>query len=389
MFNPSKIERVSFWAFFMVDSFIRSSRPYFSKSDVDKILTEIASVLESGQLRNGKNLNLFQQKAADYLGIKHAIALDSDLSALETVLKYYKIERKEVIVCTNSFISIPNSVLYAGGRVVFTDIDKDTLSMDLNSLKHKITNNTCGVIVTHIAGFPNPNLKEIMEVCKEHSLFLIEDATHALGASIDGKKVGTFGDASVFAFTPTKVITTGEGGMLATNDNKLAEYASLFSYYGSGSGKTNFESLGRHMLMPEISAVLGIHQLNNVEDFVEVRNKIAKDYDEAFGKMGGLSVVNCPKGSRCSYYKYPLILIKKVNKELFTQTLKLHGIETGSVFYPPCHMQPFYKKLNPTGLSLSVAEEVLARTITLPMHCMLNDLEVSTVIKNVQLAVGA
>jgi dTDP-4-amino-4,6-dideoxygalactose transaminase len=369
-------------------SFIRSSRPYFSKHDIDEILNDVEIVLENGQLRNGKNLKLFQQKAAEYLNIKHAIALDSDSSALETALTYYQVKNKEVLVSTNSFVSIPNSVLYAGGKVVFTDIKNETLSMNIDSLKEKVSTNTAGVIVTHIAGFPNPDLKEIKEFCCEKDLFLIEDATHALGASIDGQKVGAFGDASVFAFTPTKVITTGEGGMLATNDDGLAEFAELFSYYGSGSGKTNFEYLGRHMLMPEISAIVGINQLSHVDEFVAVRNRIAKAYDEAFNRMAGLSVVECPKGNLCSYYKYPLILSKKTDKELFTQTLQLNGIETGTVFYPPCHMQLVYQKLNPDS-SLPVAEEVLAHTITLPMHCGLSDADVSSVIEVVQLALNA
>jgi len=108
----------------MNSHFIRSSRPYFSKLDIEKILCDIALALETGQLRNGKNLKLFQQKAAEYLKIKHAIALDSDSSALETALNYYKVKNKEVIVCTNSFISIPNSVLYSGAKVTFADIKK-------------------------------------------------------------------------------------------------------------------------------------------------------------------------------------------------------------------------------------------------------------------------
>lgn len=365
--------------------FIRSSRPYFYKSDIEKILNDIAVALECGQLRNGRNLKLFQQKTAEYLGIKHAVALDSDVSALETALNYYKVKGKEVIVCTNSFISIPNSVLYAGGKVVFTDINQKTLSMDVDNLKQNITSNTCGVIVTHIAGFPHPNLKEIQDLCREKSLFLIEDATHAFGASINSKKVGTFGDASIFAFTPTKVITTGEGGMLATQNDELAEYAQLYSYYGSGPGKTNFENLGRHMLLPEVSAIIGIHQLNHIEEFIEIRNRIAEIYDEAFNRTPGLSVLTLPKSYRCSYYKYPLILNQKIPKETFTEALKKQGIETGTVFYPPCHMQPLYKQ-SVSGRPLVVSEDVLKRTVTLPMHAALNDLEVLDVVESVKTA---
>ncbi len=373
----------------MNDNYIRSSRPFFPKEDIAKIVKDLALVLEDGTLRNGRNLQNFEKNMAAYLGIKNCVALDSDSSALETALQYYNVENREVIVCTNSFISIPNSILYAGGKVVFADIKKDTLSMDPNSLNRNISSKTCGVIVTHIAGFPNPDLQEIQEICQKNEYFLIEDATHALGAMVGNRKVGTFGDAAIFAFTPTKVVTTGEGGMLATNNNELAEYARLYSYYGSGAGKTNFENLGRHMMMPEISAILGVQQLNRIEEFIARRNQIATAYNEAFNRTAEVSIIDCPKENRCSYYKYPLTLSPKINKEKFVQMLSVQGIETGTVFYPPCHMQPVYKKQNLNGLQLPVAEEVLARTVTLPMHFALTDSEVLKVIENVRLAVEA
>jgi perosamine synthetase len=370
------------------DKNIRSSRPFFPKEDIDKILVDMALVLEEGRLRNGKNLSLFEKMVSDYIDIKHSIALDSDSSALETALQYYNAKNREVIVCTNSFISIPNSVTYAGGKVVFADIRKETLSMDPNSLNQTLSDKTCGVIVTHIAGFPNPDLKEIKEICDSHDLFLIEDATHAFGATINNKKVGTFGDAAIFAFTPTKVLTTGEGGMLVTNDSELAEYTRLYSYYGSGHGKTNFENLGRHMMMPEISTILGIHQLRRIEEFLAKRNQIADVYNKAFDQIDYVNTVKCPKGNRSSYYKYPLTLSPKIDKAVFVKSLGNSGIETGSVFYPPCHMQPVYRKQKVKGLPLPNSEEVLARTITLPMHIALNDSEVLNVIKNVKLALA-
>ncbi|XHH09206.1 MAG: DegT/DnrJ/EryC1/StrS family aminotransferase [Candidatus Bathyarchaeia archaeon] len=372
----------------MSNSYIRSSRPFFPKEDIDKITADLALVLENGQLRNGQNLRNFEKAAASYLGIEHCVALDSDLSALETTLRFFNVKNKEVIVCTNSFISIPNSILYSGGKAVFCDIKKDTLSMDPESLLKNLSPKTAGVIVTHIAGFPNPDFQEIQEICQKNGLFLIEDATHALGARIGNQIVGTFGNASIFAFTPTKLITTSEGGMLATNDDELAEYARLYRYYGSGAGKTNFESLGRHMMMPEISAILGIYQLNRIETFIDKRNKLAEEYNEAFDQIPDVYTVKCLKQNRCSYYKYPLTLSSKVDKEKFVKALTSKGVETGTVFYPPCHMQPFYRKLNSGKSQLWVAEEVLARTITLPMHCELSDFDVSTVITNVQLAVG-
>lgn len=364
---------------------IRSSKPFFPPEDVDELLPEIRDVLEEGQFRFGKNVERFEQDVAQHIGVKNAIAFDSDSSAYETVLRYFGVVGREVVVCTNSFISVPNSVVFAGGKVVFADIRADTLSMDPESLLQNISPQTCGVILTHIAGFPNPDLKKIMEICKANKLFLVEDATHAIGATVCDRQIGTFGDAAVFAFTPTKVLTTGEGGMLVTNNNGLGEFAKRYSFYGSGPGKTNFVDLGRHMVLPEISAILGIHQLRRLNEFIHRRNEIASVYDERLNKTKTLRTVKTPKGWRSAYYKYPLILDGTINKEKFTTTLlQEFGIETGNIFYPPCHLQAVYKKLGTSSYgSLLTAEQVLSRTITLPMHFGLTDEDVDYVLDKI------
>jgi dTDP-4-amino-4,6-dideoxygalactose transaminase len=373
----------------MSDKIIRSSRPYFPKEDIDRLLVDIREALETGRLRNGKNLSEFERLFSEYIGVKNAVAFDSDGDALETALRFYGVEGREVVVCTNSFVSMPNSVVYAGGKVVFADIKAETLSMNPNSLRECITEKTVGVVVTHIAGFPNPDLKEIMEICDDRGLFLIEDATHAVGALYERKKVGTFGCAAVFAFTPTKVLTTGEGGMLVTNDAKLNEEARSFRFYGSGKGKTSFVNVGRHMMLPEVSAILGIFQLKRAEEFIAKRNEIADIYNKELDKLDYVRTVKCAKNSRCSYYKYPLTLDAEVNKAKFTEELlKQHGVETGNVFYPPCHMQLAYDKVKAEGLSLdlSVSEEILARTITLPMHAGMSRKDAELVVEGVQVA---
>ena len=368
-----------------LNKLIRSSKPIFPKEDIDRLLPEIREVLEQGQFRFGKKVSIFEKMVAQYVGVKNAVAFDSDSSAYETILRYFGVNGREVVVCTNSFISVPNSVMFAGGKVVFADIREGTLSMDPESLLQNISPNTCGVIVTHIAGFPNPDLKRIMEICKEHKLFLIEDATHAIGATVDGQQAGSFGDAAVFAFTPTKVVTTGEGGMLVTDNADLSEFAKRYSFYGSGPGKTNFADVGRHMVLPEISAILGIYQLQRLTEFIDRRNEIAAVYNEVLDKIDTMCAVKSPAGSRSAYYKYPLILDEKINKAEFIKLLfQDFGIETGNVFYPPCHLQIVYKKLGFASYgSLSTAEQVLSRTITLPMHVGLTDEDIDYVLDKV------
>jgi len=371
----------------MSDKIIRSSRPYFPKEDIDRLLVDIREVLETGRLRNGKNLLAFERLLGEYIGVRNAVAFDSDGDALETALRYFGVQGREVVVCTNSFISMPNSVVYAGGKVVFADIRADTISMDPRSLRKCISDKTCGVVVTHIAGFPSPDLREIMEICDAHDLFLFEDATHAPGAMFEGKKIGAFGKAGVFAFTPTKVLTSGEGGAIVTNDSKLAEAAKRFRFYGCGRNNTEFVNLGRHMVLPEVSAVLGIYQLRRADEFLAKRNEVADVYNEELDKLKYVRTIKGAKNGKCSYYKYPLTLDKKVNRAKFTEyLLKEYGVETGNVFYPPCHMQSFYRegKVSVVRGSLSTAEDVLARTITLPMHVEMTHKETYRVIDAVR-----
>lgn len=369
----------------MNDENIRSSRPFFPKQDIQNIALDISKALADGKLRNGENLKSFERGIAEYLNIKNAVALDSDSSAFEIALNYFGVKNREVVVCTNSFISVPNSVSYSGGKVVFADIRKETLSMDPGSLRENLSKDTCGVIVSHISGFPNPDLDEIRGICKERNLFLVEDATHAIGATVNGQKAGTFGDAAVFAFTPTKVVTTGEGGMLVTNNDELSEYARKYSYYGSGPGKTNFVNLGRHMMMPEISAILGVYQLKRIEEFITRRNEIAKTYNEAFDKISSVRTIKCSSNCRSSYYKYPLTLGDEVDKTNFTELLKDRHVETGTIFYPPCHMQTVYQnRVGSIKSVLPISEKFLAQTITLPMHADLTDDNVSKVVQDVR-----
>ncbi|MCW4029156.1 MAG: DegT/DnrJ/EryC1/StrS family aminotransferase [Candidatus Bathyarchaeota archaeon] len=371
---------------------IRSSKPCFPPEDIAPILADFKEVLEEGQFRNGKNVAIFENMAAQYLGVGSAIAFDSDSSAYETALRYFGVGTGDVVVCTNSFISVPNSVVAVGAKPVFADIRAETLSMNPSSLKENLTCKTRGVILTHIAGFPNPDLNKIMEICREHGLFLIEDATHSLGATVNGKKVGTFGDAGVFSFTPTKVLTTGEGGMMVTNNTELGAFARQYRFYGSGSGKTNFVDVGRHMVLHELSGVLGIHQLRRLEEFIQRRNQIAQTYNKAFSKLNRVSIVKCGRGCRCSYYKYPLILGEALNKATLVRRLwEDYGIESGNIFYPPCHMQPVYQKHGAVSYgSLAAAEKTLAQTVALPMHVGLSDNQVDYVVDAVSaLVVGA
>jgi dTDP-4-amino-4,6-dideoxygalactose transaminase len=226
-----------------------------------------------------------------------------------------------------------------------------------------------------------PQLKELLDICRDRRLFLIEDAAQAHGASIDGRKAGSLADAGSFSFFPTKVMTTGEGGMITTNDRKLALFSKSLRYHGMGRDNNNFVRLGYNWRMNEISAIIGISQLKRLDRFLTARNKIAERYSKSFTKIEGVKPFSVPPNIKHSYFKYPVLLEKGISRLRLAQRLKAkHNIETGVVHYPPCHLQPVYLKRGYKRGMLPIAENVLSRTIALPIFAQMTTAEAGYVI---------
>lgn len=348
---------------------ISSSFPFFPEESLNSILDEIKIVLKSGRLTDGPYAQEFERKFAEYNKIKCAVAVNSGTAALEVALRHFKLAGREVIVPTNTFVSTPHSVLFAGGKPVFVDMKEDTLCIDLDDVRKKLSPKTAGVIVVHIAGLVCPQINEIKELCDENGLFLLEDAAHAHGAMIDGRMAGTLGDAGCFSFYPTKVMTSCEGGMIITNNSQLAEEARYLRTCGQNAERKAV-MLGHNWRLNEIAAVVGKHQLEHLEEFVSKRNEVARWYEEALSNVAGISLFKTPSNIRHSYYKYPVKLADGIDREKLGFLLKeKHGVETGYVYYPPCHLQPFYMETFGTRMGdLPVAERVLKKVLCLPMH---------------------
>jgi len=348
---------------------IRSASPFFDEESIRMILKDVELALRSGHLTDGPNVKDFEERFAEYVRVKHAIAVNSGTSALEIALRHFELKGREVIVPTNTFVATPNSVLFAGGKPAFADIREDTLCIDPEDVERKISSKTAGIIVVHIAGLICPQMDELTELCEDRGLFLLEDAAHAHGALTDRKKAGALADAGCFSFYPTKVMTTGEGGMITTDDSSLAEDARCMSTHGQDS-KRLMVKLGHNWRMSEVAAIIGKHQLETLEKFVLKRNEIAKHYATALAKIEGISLFKTPANMRHSYYKYPVKLSDNIDREKLASVLeKKFGIETGNVYYPPCHLHPFYKEnFGTLEGDLPTAEKVLQRVLCLPMH---------------------
>jgi len=349
---------------------IFSSLPYFPEQSLNNILDDIKAVLKSGKLTDGPYTQEFERKFAEYVKTEHAIAVNSGTAALDVALRYFKIAGREVIVPTNTFVSTPHTVIFAGGKPVFADLKEDTLCIDPEDIRRKLSPKTAGIIVVHIAGLVCPEMKEIRELCEEKDLFLLEDAAHAHGAMIDGKMAGALGDAGCFSFYPTKVMTSGEGGMITTNNLELAEEARCLRAIGQNAERKAV-ILGHNWRINEMGAVVGKHQLEHLEEFVIKRNEVAKWYEHALSGIEEISLFKTPSNIRHSYYKYPIKLDDFIDREQLAANLKnKYDIETGHIYYPPCHLQPYYMQNFGTGYGdFPVAEKVLNKVLCLPMHC--------------------
>ena len=281
---------------------VPAAKIYFPERDKKEILAGLREVITSGQLTLGKYAKEFEAEFARYVGTKYAVAVNSGTSALEIILRTLDVAGHSVVVPTNTFFATPAAVLHAGGKVIFADITEN-LCLDPESVERKIKKDTKGVILVHIGGVITPQIKIIQEICQHHGLFLMEDAAHAHGSSLNGKMAGSFGRASAFSFYPTKVITSGEGGMITTNDEGLYQRALVFRDQGKAGFYGNIHTeLGYNWRMSEVHAVIGLAQFYRLEEFLKNRRRIAKIYDKGLEGMKRLKVVAIPPAVRSNYY---------------------------------------------------------------------------------------
>tara|TARA_B100000029_G_scaffold479288_1_gene526210 strand:- start:1628 stop:2734 length:1107 start_codon:yes stop_codon:yes gene_type:complete len=358
---------------------ITNAKPFFPQDDIPLILDEIKKSLEAGTLTFGPNVSRLEKEFAEYVGVKNAIAVNSGTSALEIALRYYDLKGGEVIVPTNSFVASANAVILAGGKPVFVDIKKETLCLDPDDVKKKITSKTKGIMVVHLAGLIPPEINEIKEICEEKNLFLIEDAAHAHGSSLNDKHAGSFGDVGCFSFFPTKPMTTGEGGIITTDNEEIAEFAKIVRHHGKEGNEHT--KIGYNWRMSEINAILGVYQLNRLDEFVRSRNRIASRYVEELDNMNELSLIPVPENAVHSFWKYPVLLNSIKAPELEVRFREKYEIALGTIYYPPIHLQPYYIQEfgNKPGM-LPVSEDVLLRETCLPIFVDMTDDMVDSVI---------
>jgi|SRR5579875_1198930 len=369
---------------------IPSMRPYLPKEDVDEIKEGFEAILRSGKLTLGPYTERFEREFARYTGVKHAIAANSGTCTLEMIYRSIGVREREVVTPTNTHIATSNAVIFAGGKPVLAEMDGETLCLDLSDALSKVNANTKAVVVVHIGGLIHPQIKELQEACSKLGIDLVEDAAHAHGATKNDQKAGSFSRAASFSFYPAKVITSVEGGMITTNDDLIAEEARSLRNHGNDKRGLQVR-LGYNWRMSELHSLLGLTQLRRIEEIIKLKNRVARLYDEYFEPAEGVCTIKTPTDSRNSYYKYPVKLNRGADVGSITQTLKAKfGIDTGSLYFPPCHLQPVYMEMfGYAPGDFPVAEDVLARTITLPIYAGMSDSEVAYVAESLLATVKA
>ncbi len=348
---------------------LRAAGPYFADAEVREILTLIEKALRTGILTDGAHVRAFEQEFADYCGVRHAVALSSGTAALEVLMRALDVSGSEVVVPVNTFLATANAVAFAGGHPVFADIDPETLCVGSEDMRHAIGPRTVGVVVVHIAGLVCPATDKLLTFCEERGLFLVEDAAHAHGATLGDRRAGALGRGAAFSFFPTKPMTTGEGGMITTRDDRIAQYARSFRSHGVDPSSLLHVAPGHNYRMSEIAAILGRRQLSSLDENLTRRRRVAAVYDDAFRATSGLRPVPLPHGQTHSYYKYPLIVADAPSRRRLADALQRRGIPTGHIYDPPCHLHPYAQQAYGVGPGdFPKAEELLPRVLCLPVH---------------------
>ena len=364
---------------------IPAARIVIPEEDRRQILEWIDEALRTGALTLGKKGQAFEAAFARVVGTRYAVAVQSGTSALEIILRSLGVEGHEVVVPTNTFFATPAAVIHSGGRPRFADIDRATMALSVETVAAAVTPATVGVVLVHIGGLVSPDTPKIAAWCRERGLFLVEDAAHAHGSSLDGRMAGTFGRAAAFSFYPTKVITAGEGGMIVTDDATIHEQTLQYRDQGKEGFLTNFHiRMGSNWRLSELHAAVGLSQLGRLEQFVAERRRVAEAYTKRLSAVRGLDPLLPPDGSRSNFYKYVALLHHGVDRPALKRTLKerFQVSLSGEVYETPCHRQPVFERW--AAGTFPVAEDVCARHICLPIYPGMTEAEIDQVVAALQ-----
>lgn len=350
------------------------SSPDITQKEKDAVM----QVLETPTLSLGPRLVEFEKKFAHFIGVKHAIAVNSGTSGLHLCIKALGIQDgDEVITTPFSFIASANCALFERAKPVFVDIREDTLNLDEEKIEQAISKSaksrTKAILPVHVFGYP-AQMDKIRKIAKKNHLSVIEDSCEAIGAEIKGKKVGSFSDVAVFAFYPNKQMTTGEGGMIVTNSSRIAELCQSLRNQGRASMKwLSHDRVGYNYRLSEMNCALGIAQLSRIKEILAKRAKVAAKYNELLKHPNIILPPQNDKNLTRSWFVYVIRLkdLSRAKRDELAKYLEKNNIQTGE-YFPAIHLEPIYRKLGYKKGDFPITEKVSASTLALPFY---NNLE--------------
>lgn len=375
------------------DNFLIFGSPLIGKEEIN----EVVATLKSGWIGTGPRVSKFEKNFKEYIGSKHAIALNSCTAALHLAMVSSGIgEGDEVITTPLTFCATANSILHAGAKPIFADVNIETMNIDPSAIKKAITPRTKAILLVHFAGRPC-DMDTILPIANKNNLLIIEDAAHCIEGWYKGKKIGNIGDVSCFSFYATKNLVTGEGGMVTTNEENLADKIRMYGLHGmsrdawkrySDDGFKHYQVVfpGFKYNMMDIQAAMGIHQLDRIDQSLKRRNEIWVKYDNAFSQLPLITPKNEERDTVHARHLYSILLNLEeltASRDTILNALHQENIGTG-IHFISLHMHEFYK--NTFGFvkeDFPNAAFISERTLSLPLSAKLSDQDVEDVINAV------
>lgn len=351
--------------------------PYGKQTIEQDDIQAVVDVLKSDFLTTGPKIAEFEQTVADYVGAKYAVAISNGTSALHAACFAAGIEPEDEVITTPlTFAASANCVLYCGGTPVFADVDPKTYNIDPEDIQRKITDRTKAIIAVHLAGQPC-DMDAIHSIAREHGLIVIEDGAHALGSVYKGKKVGSMSDMTTFSFHPVKPITTGEGGMIVTDNEDFYKKMILFRSHGitrddsmmtRNDGPWFYQqfNLGYNYRITDIQCALGCSQMKKLDRFLARRKEIVARYNEAFADCDNIITPYQLSDTESGWHLY-IVQVKKCDRRQVFENMREKGIGV-NVHYIPVYMHPYYQEHGYENVHCANAEEIYSHIISLPLY---------------------
>ncbi|MCZ7594397.1 MAG: DegT/DnrJ/EryC1/StrS family aminotransferase [Hyphomicrobium sp.] len=350
----------------------------------DSVASDLRAILESGQLTSGRYVARFEKALAEYLGVAHTVTTTSATTALHMAMEAMRIgEGDEVLVSDFSFPASGNAVVQTGASAVFVDCLPGRFDIDPADLSSRITPRSRAVMVVHPFGQP-ADMVRIYEIASRHSLKVIEDAACGLGTRHGNRMCGTLSDAGCFSFHPRKLLNTGEGGLIATNDSKLHQTLTVLRTHGGTRDEVGLQFVenGFNYRMTEMQAALGLSQLGGFEDSLAERRRIAKIYLDLFAKVAGATVPLSAPADQCTFQSFVILFDDKIDRNRVVASLRAKGIESTLGTYA-MHSQPAFKRYGYRAGDLPNSMRAQRQSLTLPLFAGMGDDTVARIVREI------